>query len=129
MPSAGARTPLKKLHARIFYGARNKISKVVDGPAIAGLASVKAETIGGLAFSFSTWTLGVQRWALMADHTASDLYVVAEFRNLSGNPYRHTPRPPSTWQVLEATWNSVATRATLSVFEIPFPKLVPIALD
>ena len=44
-------------------------------------------------------------------------------------PDRHTPRPPSTWQVFETTGNSVATRATRSVLEIPFPKLVPIALD
>ena len=54
-------TQRQKLQARILDGARNRISKVLNGPATAGLASVRAETLGTLLF-FLNWILDVRRW-------------------------------------------------------------------
>jgi hypothetical protein len=60
----------------------------------------------------------------MAEHR-----FVAEFRNLSRKPYRHTPSTPFTRQLFESTGNCVVAEATLSIFEIPFAELIPVAFD
>src|SRR5205823_9144774 len=50
-------------------------------------------------------------------------------RNASPQPDRQTPRAPFACPLFKSAGNGMAARSTLSVFEIPFSKLVPVALD